>query len=644
MSSPTNSGAAAAESSSNNNPAGGADFWRVSVKQSDRNHKVREISTVLASLEPGASTASKLRLAMQFEDTVFKQATSLADYHKKLTKRLKKLQKKLSSQQATASTAGAGGSGVDAAAAAAGAGAGAATTTTTTTVAAKQEVLLQLKQTYGQSLLYILKHADTAIKEMEVKQGLEKAKQLQQHTDAVKSWAQDLGLLEEDSNAKPNLNMMSNEHLERLKYSLQRRTENIRQHIVKLADTDQFMLETIQKMEQEFQSPTKQRANLILGENTRKRFEHMHNRNTKEQAFSFDGLQMLTEAVKEAEAPVPVQTRHQDDQGRRSTALLHLNKMRAASTVFLGYMGTKEKDQIPPGTLVQAHKVAKDGMDVVQSVMRKYRQDNPEAELKLEDAWMKPLVLTSSTTTTTITEDSSTNNNKDGGGSGDDRSSSASPPPTKRPRLAATTTATVVRSRILLTARRKTPSNLIPALKRKRAILVRPPGEGSYLILEFGKAFVMTIYLVPLIVTLRAANVKALDNEQQYEKDACSVNTTSDTTTVRSPLTAATTTTCARWTPLHYGLTNRDDATTSVEHRLTLWGTKGDYDTLGPLVQERLQDASAQATQVLRQCFAKAAHTTNDFETEILEATALLEFLQVARTTFMPNWQDDDGV
>jgi hypothetical protein len=42
--------------------------WRASVQQSYRNNEVREISKVLASLEPGASASSKLRLAMQFED------------------------------------------------------------------------------------------------------------------------------------------------------------------------------------------------------------------------------------------------------------------------------------------------------------------------------------------------------------------------------------------------------------------------------------------------------------------------------------------------------------------------------------------------------------------------------------------------
>jgi hypothetical protein len=57
--------------------------------------EVREISNVLAALEGSASVtpASTLMLAMRFEDQIFKSAKDLADYRKKISKRLKKLQK-----------------------------------------------------------------------------------------------------------------------------------------------------------------------------------------------------------------------------------------------------------------------------------------------------------------------------------------------------------------------------------------------------------------------------------------------------------------------------------------------------------------------------------------------------------------------
>ena len=142
MSSPTNSAA------SSGSPGGD---WRSSVQQAHRNNEVREISRVLAALEPGASTSSKLRLAMQFEDSVFKAATSLADYQKTLTKKVKKLQKKYipPAQQAPA-----GGNAVAA------------------------DALRELRQSYGEPLLYIVKHAKKAVDEMKNKHGAEKANQL----------------------------------------------------------------------------------------------------------------------------------------------------------------------------------------------------------------------------------------------------------------------------------------------------------------------------------------------------------------------------------------------------------------------------------------------------------------------------------
>ena len=81
-------------SSGNTNTAPSID-WRKSVLQSYRSSEVREISKVLAALEGSSSVtpASKLMLAMRFEDQIFKSAKDLADYRKKISKRLGKPQK-----------------------------------------------------------------------------------------------------------------------------------------------------------------------------------------------------------------------------------------------------------------------------------------------------------------------------------------------------------------------------------------------------------------------------------------------------------------------------------------------------------------------------------------------------------------------
>ena len=79
-------------------PDSSAGDWRKSISQSYRSDEVRSIAKVLASLEPGATSASKTMLAMRFEESIFKAASSLDDYRKTIQKRLKRLQKHYSKQ------------------------------------------------------------------------------------------------------------------------------------------------------------------------------------------------------------------------------------------------------------------------------------------------------------------------------------------------------------------------------------------------------------------------------------------------------------------------------------------------------------------------------------------------------------------
>jgi hypothetical protein len=549
--------------------AGESGDWRSAVEQSYRNTEVREIARVLASLEPGAKEASKLRLAMQFEDAVFRSSTSLADYRKRLTKRLKKVQKEYKPTPSAPGQAD----------------------------KIREQQIQELRQQYGDSLRYILKHSSKAVKEMRVKYGEEKAKQLEQHAAVVRHWASDLGIavqveqLDERTNQittitvgsdKPNTKM-SDEHFERLKQGLEKRTDNVRSHVVKLSEPDKFMEETLDKIETDFRD--KSRAVKLLAEDARKRYEQLQKKE------KVDPQQMLTEALERANKNIPPPTKvsSNDQSYEERTALIHLDKMRAASTVMLAYLCVPDKYSVPRSTLSSAHSIATTGMEYVQNVMKERRKHVKEPGVQLQDAWMKPLSLPLPAAEEGV----------DG-------------PAPKRPRHSSR----VWRSRVLLTAGRKTPSNLVPALKRKRSTLVRPPpsGDGSHLILEFGKEFVMTIHFVPLLVTLRAYEKK---KDEEEERSAYAEWK------------------CASSTPLHAGLADREE--------LSVWGVKGTYDTIGFAVEERLRDASAHATQTLRSCFSKAAASTGgEFEVEILEASALLEFLQLARTTYEPDWRDDD--
>ena len=618
--------------------ADGASDWRADVQQSSRNKQVREIAKVLASLEPGASSTSKLRLAMQFEDTVFKGADSLADYQKKLSKRLKKLQKNYVPTQPAGQTE-------------------------------KQRTLDSLRQTHGDSIRYVLKHAQKAIAEMKSKHGDEKGRQLEQHLDAAKIWAHDLGLLENSSNNKPNYKM-ADDQLERLKSNIERRLENLRAHVVKLADPDRFFVETLEKAEEDSKDgPTSQ----LLMTETRKLYLQMVKTSLDPEAMMKDAL----DVVLHKSIPLPTRSQKNDEKA----ALIHLDKMRAASSAFLAFLAAENKSSIsgaPQGKLFKKlHSVVTDGIQFISEVMKERRKQSTEPEVSLQDAWMKPLELHPSGSETTST----------------DPSTSEGPATTTTKRARLSKNPLVLKSQILLTRGRKTPPNLLVELKRKGVQLVRPThGHGSHLILEFGRAFSMTIYMVPLLVELRACpheqtpssavDAPLKSGNQPYEGPTQSFN-------LRGPKSSLIQT--PTWTSLHYGLTapegrattassskketvrnkkrsrNFDDdedrnvgigkntsnepssnekasSSDTVQNDLTVWNVNGDYETIGHVVEERLRDASAHATFVLRQCFAEAVQkdipVQNEFELEILEGQALLNFLHVSRSTYTPNWQD----
>ena len=573
-------GAAAAEASSSLSPPpqqqqpSAAVDWRLSVQQSYRNVQVREIANVLAALEPGATTSSsKLRLAMQFEDTVFKQATSLTDYKKRLTKRLKKVQKSYVPSAIP----------------------------TSATESMKATQLQQLRVTYGDKLLYILKHADAAVQQMRHKQGPDKATQLRQHIDGVQSWVNDLGLSLDGSTVQAPPSSLSEADLDNLRALLERRTENIRSHVVKLADPDRFLLETMEKTERD----VTERGSIVLADACQQRYKQL-----SRATHNVNGVAMLQVALEGMHQSVPPPTRNQRND--IPAALIHLEKMRAACSLVLAWSLTPDKTVVAlpshRSLLAKAHGTVNEGIDFVSKVMVEFRQIQGRKGVTLEDAWMKVLRPSENGTDTSST--------------------------TVRP---------VLRSRVLLKPGRKVPSNLLHALQRKRATLIRPPpnGEGSHLRLEFEEAFTMTIYFVPLLVTLRAqASPTAAEGTLAPNHDDA---------TQRAGVG------CATLTPLSFGLSEprrrnvagSDTSATAVAPtppEWRVWGATGTSETLGRAVEERLRDASARATFVLRQCFAASAKSTiaSDFEVELLEATALLEFIQLARTTYIPDWQDDD--
>jgi hypothetical protein len=512
-------------------PTGGAEDgpeWRLAVAQSYRNGQVRQVAKVLAELEPGATEASKLRLAMQFEQTIFGTATGLADYHKRLTKRLKKLQKSYVPAPVAA-----------------------------TNETKKEPAIQELIQKYGADVQYVVQNAVAAVKEMREKYGEEKGTQLQQHMDGVKLWAADLGLLGPDS--KPNWNM-SEAHLERLKTQLEKRLPNVRAHTVKLVHPDLFLKESLQKLQDDFKN--KGRAVRLQADHMRQRHAQWQAARRTSQSEPYVDLTKAWEQVSKPVRSIP----STNQQLPVEVALAHLDQMRAASTLCLAYLLANDKYSVPPHALAQAHTVATDGIEVVQTAMREHRKAHPTVKVQLSDAWLKPIPKPPSTKSLDDTPHL----------------------PSKQ--------SVPLRTRLLCTAGRKTPSNLVAALHAKSGVtLVRPPphGAGSYVQIQMEQVFLVRIYFCPLLVTMRA-----------YSKDDDGNG--------------------GGWLPWNSGFSDVSNLPADA------W-----------IVEEYLKDASAHATQVLRQCFAKSApnETTtakSDFDLELLEASALLEFVQLARDTYLP--------
>jgi hypothetical protein len=602
----------------NNTNNNATNDWRASVLQSYRNAEVREIASVLASLEPGANRSSKLMLAMRFEDTIFKAASSLADYRKRITKRLKKLREKY--EPTTAPTSA---------------------TPSQTDV----EVLLtQLRTKYGKAVKFIVQHADAAIHDVETKSGTERSNQLRSHTDSAVEWAKQLGIWDEAPLSVSAAAARSSEgQLQQLQQHLERRVDNIRTYVVKHADPDLFLQETIEKKDRELKDRANRMLSICLSKlisklqdktnatvtatTTTTNQEQQGSTNENNKSNVFDAHKALQEALDKAQATVPPPTRNNSNDIQ--AAMIQLDKLKASSTALMAYFAIPDRHVTAPrNALEKIMTVVKEGSTFVQNVLDQLPQRSTD-HVTLSDAWTKLLELPSEVPSL----------EPEGG------------TPTKRlkgldgqPITTATTTTSganttthsrlYTSTRVLLTPRRKTPSNLLPALRRKRAQLVRPPhgSRGSHLILEFGTAFTMTIYLSPLLVSLRATR-----------EPSASHDSTKDITPARDldgPLMATTTQLstkgCASWIPLYQGLTNRQD--------LAVWGvTDSSYESVGRVVEERLRDASMHATHMLRRCFANhVKDKTIEFEVEILEASALLEFLHIARTTYMPNWQDDE--
>lgn len=616
--------------------------------QSYRNNEVREIAKILASIEgESTSVASKMMLSMKFEDQIFKSAGSLDDYKKKISKRLKKLQKTYAQQKA----AGGG----DAAAK--------ATQESSADEQQREELLMKLRQTYGDLVLYVIKNAPAAMSDIERKLGSEKIEQFKPHIESCQEWAQELGIWKSDvikkdepeegdkgdseeekpSASKPQIDKKKEEfqmpslpQLQRLEQHLEKRAKNIRDYVVKHADPDLFLLETMERKDQDVSA--NKRATKLLAVNLSKRIQYIQqqqqggvssSQNQSQQPPlpnadpNSTPLQALENALDKAQATVPPATRNDGNQLQAS--LRHLDKMRAASTALMNYwtLGGDRIATAPPRTLKRIHDVMTESMGFITNAMKEksLKSENGESSVTLQDAWTRRMELR----TPIILEE-------------DPNVATSSPPK----RLRTSSYKPYIKARLLFHPNRKVPNNLLLAVRRKGARLVRPSTakgnvNASHLVLEFGKAFTMTIYLSPLTVNIRAM---APSSDESEVSKGFNMNPYIDYPSVEGD-------TSAPWQPLSYGLAmtiateNSASDGSTVPRVLSVWGVSSTYDSIGHVVEERLRDASTRATTLLRKCFQNhVKDKTVDFEVESLEGGALMEFSNLARETYMRGWQD----
>ena len=639
-------GAASGESSANPSPekvkaasasasASGPADWRAAVPQAARSEEVRAVAGVLAGLEPGATASSKLMLAMRFEDSIFQQAGSLADYRKKLAKRLKKVQKSYKAKAGAGGAADGGGTASAGKGAGAGEGEGGSGSGSGGGGGKEAEagVERELRRKYGESLAFIVKNADAAIRATEERHGSQRADQLRQHTDNAEQWAVEIGMAELCPRRKRREPREAG-YLDRLRGHLAARVGNIRSHVVKASHPDLFLEETIVKLEDDL---VDERAMDLLASATAGAIEKLREVGlpVPPPADDNDWAGRMRSLLEQISAPIAPLRRGSTVVEVRAADLARLDKLRAAADTIVAYLsldaGAKTEAR---GCLSRLHRAVSEQVDLLVAALadRAADEGRAEGEVWLEDAWNRPLEF-------------------DAGGL---RSDEAEPPPIdgaepekKRARVehaaAAPSPVLVMRSRVLLTRGRKAPSNLVLALQGKKAELIQPTvsgalcGAGTLLRMEFGGAFEMTVHFVPLLVAIRALPAKGGGGDKSQEPSSprdigppslvAELSNTSNTRkrTMEGGLPT--------WIPTSWGLASHST--------VTALGVTGSVSTLGPLVANKLEYASACATRTLRRCFAELAGKAyaankSDFEVEISEATGLLRFVQIARSTYTP--------
>lgn len=582
-------------------PAAAVKDWRKSVLQSYRNEEVTNIAKVLAALEPNTSSASKLGLAMRFEDAIFQAATSLQDYRKKLAKRLKKVQKSYKPPQEGSAAVNAN----------------AVNKGPKVSYEVKEK---QLRDRFGERLKYIVFHADDAVAILKMKDP-QRAAKVKIHTDQAEQWAVDIGVLSTDEiKLKLQKKRGANSHakvrqpeslrrrpgfLEKLKEHLEQRVDNTRSHVVQVIHQDKFLEENLVKVEdmyldasQSVQASLASRNRIV--QTLQRLIREENSTSTYTPNYAVDIMQVQQQYQELQGMSIPFPRKGDTDDDIKKIALLQLERIKLCTQLMVSYvMLTKEGKGSVPGLLKQSYSMGIDGI----KYLLKYYEDDNEDDIVLEDSWKQLFVY--------IPPEHE----------GRDRES----PTKKRKRSFDGDVAFyITKTRVLFTPGHKTPSNIIHELESKKAKVFRPNGNdaGARIMIKFGQAFEMKIFFSPLLVTVRAMNPKRNAKSTKNEKfddegksDFCR-------------------------TVMDCGLPTWQKSSDGLAESLGFTGEEAVVNAAYiDMVSKKLDFASAQATSILRKCFTDLAGQTyanakSDFEIALAEGTALLHFLRLARENY----------
>mmetsp|Transcript_12620 Transcript_12620/g.23662 ORF Transcript_12620/g.23662 Transcript_12620/m.23662 type:complete len:622 (+) Transcript_12620:161-2026(+) len=599
------------------------DDWRKNIQQSYRSEEVKNIAKVLASLEPNATTASKLMLASKFENQMFATASDFNDYRKKITKRLKKIQKSYN-----------------------------ATTATSDEVLLEQQkdevmqLQRRLKSLYGEKLEFIAKYGRFTVKEFRDKFGEEKSKNLMDHIDQAITWAAEIGAVPESKAILASTGLCVRiprrsppetlSYLGKVEMELEKRVDNIRGYCVKLTKPELFFSERLDEMEQKVLLNFDSSACQMYVESMRQALT-----NSKDDVnFALDTDTATAAATSETDVDLSelkgmlekmrsVIPHPRSKEEEKESMLAHLNRIRIASQYLIKYATFSPQQQTTKlqlaGSLRKVHDLVHHSILFLKESFREERGEQGDSSIILEDIWNKILDYDGALNKSSVT---ATEDGKD--------SALTAGPSTSDNAKSFNTKRLVIRSRVLFT-KRYPPKNLLDAMNRKYNVNVCGEGKTTYLKVIYGDVFEMSLFFSPILVRIRA--LPGSEEKNAYKKSTFR----KDVIDCSSDSWVAPTAGMKRTSPLSslnsqqqpIGRKRNANGDVKTEQVVSIMGVSANIDSVMPIVAKKLDYASAHATRCLRRCFAEHTLTSkSDFEIEISEGNAVLKFLQLARKTY----------